>query len=364
MARTDEEERGKNLWSRLWRRPDAKWMLGIPIGGFVAFVVGLVVIVGAQATIHATSSNAFCATACHSHEQFIAPEWRESEHYHNRTGVLAGCADCHIPEEYPDKLIVKTRMGITDIYAEFIAHTITTREKYEANRARMAQSVWDRMKANDSKACRTCHSPERFDPEEQSAAAKASHQALSGGQITCIDCHKGVAHLTPGEAQEKYGLPKEEEAQEQTEEQEEAKDQKTGAEQAREAARKAEETAARYRERRQELRRLVEKELVGIGAGGKETGEPAGGEAVAAGEAQAPAEGAAPGGEPPDAEGPGKQAARSAPAQEPAEPPREAAPPEPAGQAAAADPGGETAPETPRGNAELRDLVRRTFVGA
>ena len=41
-----------------------------------------------------------------------------------------------------------------------ILGTIDTPEKFNAKRAELAQHEWDRMKANDSRACRNCH---RFD---------------------------------------------------------------------------------------------------------------------------------------------------------------------------------------------------------
>ena len=158
---------------------------------------------GTSVAIEATGTDEFCATACHSHEQFIYPEWKESVHYSNRSGVRAGCADCHIPHEYPDKLIVKTKAGIRDGYREFVQGSISTRERFEGRRVEMAERVWEEMRANDSKACRTCHKTESF--ADQSARAERMHRRLDSGDITCIDCHEGVAHLTPADAQRKYG---------------------------------------------------------------------------------------------------------------------------------------------------------------
>lgn len=189
----------------LWRRPRSKWLLGIPVGGFLAFVVGAVFIVGSNAAIHATGTNEFCATACHSHERFIAPEWKASVHYVNASGFVAGCADCHIPNEYPDKLLVKAKAGLRDGYNEFIVGSLDTREKFEARRAEMAKNIWKQLKANDSKPCRSCHTVESF--QGQSERAQKMHKVLAKGKRTCIDCHKGVAHLTPAQARKKYGVP-------------------------------------------------------------------------------------------------------------------------------------------------------------
>jgi nitrate/TMAO reductase-like tetraheme cytochrome c subunit len=369
MPEERDEDREPGLWTRLWRRPAAKWTLGIPVGALVALVVGAGALLGAQGTIHATSSNEFCATACHSHAEFIDPEWRSSEHYHNRTGVLAGCADCHIPHEYPDKLIVKTKMGITDIYQEFVARSISTRERYEAKREEMAEAVWARMRANDSKACRTCHSPERFDPEEQSAAARASHQALQTGQVTCIDCHTGVAHLTPTEAQEKFGLPEAEEPADEAAAPAGAsrERQATGMPEPREAAQAQAEADARYRGRAEELEALVEDLFVGpedAGATADEAGEGMNGDAASedagAGQPSAASEGAAAGrgaaGGAPDGQQAAEAGTRPAEAtaarnEADARPQDDAGSPPPAGSPPQGEPG-----------AALREQVRRTFV--
>lgn len=198
MPENQEESKRRGIWG--W--PRTKWLLGIPLGGFLALVVGAAAMFGTGAAIEATGTDEFCATACHSHEQFIYPEWKESVHYSNRSGVRAGCADCHIPKEYPDKLIVKTKAGIRDGYHEFVLGSISTRERFEARRAEMAEKVWEEMRANDSRACRTCHKAESF--ADQSDRAERMHGRMETGDTTCIDCHDGVAHLAPYEAARKY----------------------------------------------------------------------------------------------------------------------------------------------------------------
>lgn len=199
MSEQEERSGRRGFWG--W--PRTKWLLGIPIGGLVAFVVGAAAMVGTGVAIEATGTDAFCATACHSHEQFIYPEWKESVHYANRSGVRAGCADCHIPHEYPDKLIVKTKAGIRDGYREFVQGSISTRERFEARREEMAERVWAEMRANDSKACRTCHRVESF--AGQSPRAERMHRRMEGGANTCIDCHEGVAHVAPADAARIHG---------------------------------------------------------------------------------------------------------------------------------------------------------------
>ena len=86
--------------------------------------------------------------------------------------------------------------GLSDLYFHLLG-TIDTAEKYEKKRAHMAESVWASMKAVDSRECRNCHSAAAMDPKRQSAAAQGAHAALKAGGVTCVDCHRGIAHKLP-----------------------------------------------------------------------------------------------------------------------------------------------------------------------
>ena len=193
MAETPD--RG-NIVGRSWRRlrrPSTRWsVLTLLVLGII---VGFAMTAGTQAMVHATGTDQFCSTACHS-MQWVAKEHRESVHGVNRTGVAAECHDCHIPHHYPEILWYKTKAGIKDAIGE-MRGVISTEEKFKAERARMAQHVWDEFKANDSRNCRTCH---QFSPDvvkKQKDFVQPMHQQVLEGKATCIDCHKGVAHTAP-----------------------------------------------------------------------------------------------------------------------------------------------------------------------
>jgi nitrate/TMAO reductase-like tetraheme cytochrome c subunit len=92
------------------------------------------------------------------------------------------------------------------MYHEFMG-TISTREKYEAHRARMAEDVWAYMVKTDSRECRNCHSEEHFVLTDQPEKAAKAHVTGPEEGKTCIDCHKGIAHKTPDEiAEEQHTL--------------------------------------------------------------------------------------------------------------------------------------------------------------
>jgi nitrate/TMAO reductase-like tetraheme cytochrome c subunit len=162
----------------------------------IGLAVGATSVIGTQVMVHATGSVAFCGSACHSMHAFTLPEYKESVHFSNRTGVRAGCSDCHIPHSYPAVLFYKAKAGVRDVYFE-LTGSIDTKEKYEAARWRMANSAWEEFRANNSANCRTCHDPLAF--ASQSNRAQRAHKKFFTGESTCIDCHQGVAHKEPEE---------------------------------------------------------------------------------------------------------------------------------------------------------------------
>ena len=176
--------------------PSARWSLFTLL--LVGFVVGAVGVIGTQVAVYVTGTDEFCGTDCHSHAQFVFPEHKLSAHYNNRTGVRAACVDCHLPHSYPAKLIAKTKAGITDGLAE-LRGSISTQEKFDRERWRLANQVWDDMKADNSASCRHCHDPTAWDNKKQSEDAVKQHKKFFNGKATCIECHTGVAHKEPEE---------------------------------------------------------------------------------------------------------------------------------------------------------------------
>jgi nitrate/TMAO reductase-like tetraheme cytochrome c subunit len=195
------------IFKRTWRAltsPSARWsvlalvVLGIVIGAGGVIFTGFMV--------KRTGTVEFCGEACHSMQTFTLPEYKQGAHYSNKLGVQATCADCHIPHSYPAKLIYKAQAGIRDIIQE-TRGVLSTQEKYEKERWRMANHVWDEMKANDSANCRTCHDWNVMALSAQKPRAQRQHEKArkSEGKETCIDCHKGVAHKEPEEPVQKSG---------------------------------------------------------------------------------------------------------------------------------------------------------------
>ena len=161
-------------------------------------LVGVGFAIASSAVLDYTNTSEFC-TSCHS-QQWVAEEWMESMHYKNASGVRAGCSDCHVPKSLGPKLVAKV-LAAKDVWHEILG-TIDTEEKFEERRWIMANRVWDKMHATDSRECRSCHAPHAMDLAEQDRSARKKHKKAEKRGQTCIECHQGIAHQMPYEPDE------------------------------------------------------------------------------------------------------------------------------------------------------------------
>lgn len=164
----------------------------------IIFIAGIVFTGLFNMGLTYTNELEFC-TSCHSMKVNLE-EYKETVHYKNASGVQAVCSDCHVPKPFIPKMIAKI-MAAKDVYHEILG-TIDTKEKYEAHRWEMASSVWAKMRASNSRECRSCHEYTNMDLSAQGRSARKRHpRALDDGD-QCIDCHAGIAHIEPDEPEE------------------------------------------------------------------------------------------------------------------------------------------------------------------
>jgi len=175
------------------KKPSVHYSLGfLSLGGFIA---GIILWGAFNTALEATNTEAFC-TGCHEMRDNVYQEMQTTIHFTNRSGVRAKCSDCHVPHNWTDKIARKMQAS-KEVWGKIFG-TINTREKFEANRRRLAENEWRRLKANDSLECRNCHDFDYMDFTRQSKRAMDQHStALASGEKTCIDCHKGIAHHLP-----------------------------------------------------------------------------------------------------------------------------------------------------------------------
>ena len=174
-----------SFWSR-------RLILGTTVSGAVIFfIVGIVFWGGFNTAMEATNTTEFCI-GCHEMEDNVYQEYKPTIHFANRTGVRAGCPDCHVPKPWIHKIVRKIQAS-KEVFS-WLTGKLDTKEKFNEHRFELAQSVWHAMKSTDSRECRNCHNFESMNPEFQKPRARKQHlNAFETGQ-TCIDCHKGIAH--------------------------------------------------------------------------------------------------------------------------------------------------------------------------
>ncbi|MBS0335670.1 MAG: NapC/NirT family cytochrome c [Proteobacteria bacterium] len=186
----------KRLWGTL-RAPSVKYSLLTLLGG--GFIAGILFWGGFHTAMEATNTLEFCI-GCHEMRDTVYQEYKQTVHYSNRTGVRAVCSDCHVPKDWSHKIVRKIKAS-GELYGKLMGH-IDTKEKFEAKRMELATNEWNQMKASGSRECFNCHHWDGMNTDKQRPRAKSNHANAQKEGKTCIDCHKGIAHLLPKEYKE------------------------------------------------------------------------------------------------------------------------------------------------------------------
>jgi cytochrome c-type protein NapC len=191
----------RDLLRRYWRTitsPSAFYSLGfLVVSGFIA---GIIFWGGFNTAMEFTNTEQFCI-GCHEMRSNVYEEIQPTIHFTNRSGVRAKCSDCHVPKDWTHKMARKMQAS-KEVWG-WIFGSIRPREKFLEKRLELAQREWARMKANDSLECRNCHEFASMDFTRQSKRAANAHStSLQSGEMTCIDCHKGIAHRLPDMAKQ------------------------------------------------------------------------------------------------------------------------------------------------------------------
>jgi len=186
-----------NKGSGLWKKPSTKWLLGIPIGGFLMVIVGAAGMLVMNTVLHATSTTEFCL-GCHSHTVNTTAEYEASSHANNASGVRASCASCHLPdpEEHWFRYVGMKMIVSLDVITE-IRGTVDAPADYEAHRGPWAKKVWTEYRENGSEFCMHCHEFDHMVVDDQPRMAQNRHSKAQERGQTCIDCHQGIVHRLP-----------------------------------------------------------------------------------------------------------------------------------------------------------------------
>jgi cytochrome c-type protein NapC len=183
----------KRTWGAL-RKPSVKYSLLTLL--VVGFFSGILFWGAFNTGLEATNKLSFCIS-CHEMRDNVYQEYKETVHYKNRTGVQVTCPDCHVPKDWGHKMLRKLQAS-KEVYGKITGY-VDTKEKFESHRMELATHEWERMKASGSRECRNCHDFDNMLPSKQKPKAQKMHAQAKVEGKTCIDCHKGIAHLLPKE---------------------------------------------------------------------------------------------------------------------------------------------------------------------
>jgi cytochrome c-type protein NapC len=185
----------KSMFSRYWAAMRARSTISVGAVAIFFFLAGIAYMRLFDWTMAVTNTEQFCIS-CHEMEDHVYPSYQESIHYSNRSGVRATCPDCHVPHKWSDKVVRKIQAS-REVWGK-IRGTIDTPEKFAEHRLYLAKREWDRFEKNNSLECRNCHDESYFAFERQGDPGTYMHSVmLNAGNFTCIDCHKGIAHVLP-----------------------------------------------------------------------------------------------------------------------------------------------------------------------
>jgi cytochrome c-type protein NapC len=169
----------------------------------VGVVIGVVAVGTTTWMVNATSTDDFCATACHN-MTWAAESWEASPHYGNPVAVHASCSDCHIPyeNEHPTPfqyvtgtLWTKGVSGAEDIWGTLLG-TIRDEAKWNAMKPRLNAQVKEFFRKTGSRTCQGCHELGKFEGTAAAAMAEKMHATmLDAEEVVCIECHNQIAHV-------------------------------------------------------------------------------------------------------------------------------------------------------------------------
>jgi cytochrome c-type protein NapC len=167
--------------------------------GFV--FLGIVLVALTNHAVIWSSSNNYCATACHS-MTWAAAAYQRSPHYTNLVGVRASCGACHIPYDaghatavdYVKLLLFKADRGAKDFWGE--AHkTIATQEEWEKRRPALSNTFETYLTQHNYITCRGCHSLESFGGPRSHMKMVIHQGQAKADAYDCLECHANIGHV-------------------------------------------------------------------------------------------------------------------------------------------------------------------------
>ncbi len=165
----------------------------VVVSGIVGAVIAVAAVLANEQFDHYTSTDEFCGTSCHSMKAHISSDdvYLQSVHRNAKSGVIAGCADCHIPKGIVAATWAHVSAGTRDIISETM-NDFSDPKVWEAKRPELAYRVRDWLYETDSATCRHCHQEAAIRPEKK--RGQRQHEEAKETGMTCIECHYNLVH--------------------------------------------------------------------------------------------------------------------------------------------------------------------------
>ncbi|MBI3601024.1 MAG: NapC/NirT family cytochrome c [Nitrospinae bacterium] len=135
-------------------------------------------------SFHYSSTNKFCSSQCH---EMVEPfqQYLKSSHYDSERGVVADCADCHLPPGEVNRWYAKVRQGVKDT----VMHFFLKPEDIDHQKWKVSA-----VKNIRSESCERCH--KNLFPSEQRRGGFLAHRAFKKGEVkSCLNCHVNLVHV-------------------------------------------------------------------------------------------------------------------------------------------------------------------------
>ena len=154
-------------------------------------ITGMILMIGGQKVMTYTGTNTYCQS-CHIHPH-ADESWKKSSHYHNESGFIVGCIDCHLPPKGSFKhLSAKVRTGLHDLYAFYFRDSAS----FDWESKRQLEYA---VKIVFNESCVHCH--QNLFPKGLSEEGGTAHlyyeQNAEKLNLQCINCHLDVGHYNP-----------------------------------------------------------------------------------------------------------------------------------------------------------------------
>ena len=187
---------GKKHKKNSTESPTTKRRIGIRRSRLVVLLL-FTLAVGASITIglnriYIKSSTDESCQSCHIHPE-ADKSWMLSKHHNSQSGVVTGCAECHLPPRGSlNYFTTKARMGLRDLWAYW---TKDSASFDWASKRELDHAVT--IVSNES--CKRCHA--QLFPSRLSKEGITAHLYYEDNEekldLQCISCHLDVGHYNP-----------------------------------------------------------------------------------------------------------------------------------------------------------------------